>query len=223
MPLEQLMDLWSKRLEDAADQEISISVPHVQERYSVQNGEEVEDGESSLQDGLHLSADLPDTASDVLTTRNADDEIEEEKNEETITPQISAYRDFISKSPAYEWLLESLQRECLLVPTEPDALKKIRQTLMECFPIAHRVSQRHAAETYTVTFTIEWDPHAFFVQQNYERKAEEILGRVITLTGSETDAQAVTCEQYFQQTWSSAHLDLGRHVGARSPICLVLI
>jgi hypothetical protein len=33
---------------------------------------------------------------------------------------------------------------------------------------------------------------------------EEVVAKVITLTGSAMDAQALTCEQYLCQTWPSA-------------------
>lgn len=46
---------------------------------------------------------------------------------------------------------------------------------------------------------MDWDPLAFLEQQSYNGILD--LGRAITITGSASDAQAVTTTEYLIQTW----------------------
>lgn len=46
---------------------------------------------------------------------------------------------------------------------------------------------------------LNWDPLAFLEQQSYNEISD--LGRTITITGSASDAQAVTTTEYLIQTW----------------------
>jgi hypothetical protein len=119
-------------------------------------------------------------------------------------PELLAYRDFIYKSPAYEWLLASLRREFLLAPVEPNSMEAIRRKIIHFLPSSHKVSRKKSAEAYKMTFEIEWDPLAFVKEQEYREEPGEAVERAITLTGSAKDAQALTCAQYLCQTWPLA-------------------
>lgn len=52
-----------------------------------------------------------------------------------------------------------------------------------------------------VGFEIEWDPHTFWKEQEYQHTLCHNLSKVITLIGGGIDAQATTVAQYMQQTW----------------------
>jgi hypothetical protein len=126
-----------------------------------------------------------------------------ENGEETTPAQFLAYKNFIFKTPAYEWLLSRLLREFLLVPAEPNHMDFIRQEIVKALPPSRRVSRKTSADVYTMLFEMEWDPLAFTEDQAYKGQPHEAVEIAITLTGSAKDAQALTCAQYLRQTWPS--------------------
>src|SRR5436309_1315620 len=91
---------------------------------------------------LEESEDVIHEASVDLVNQDSNEEVEEGESEEVIMPQLLAYRDFISKSPAYEWLLASLRKEFLLAPAEPNSMEAIRQEIIKSLPSSHIVSRR---------------------------------------------------------------------------------
>ncbi|KAI9764589.1 MAG: hypothetical protein M1840_008318 [Geoglossum simile] len=151
--------------------------------------------------------DLNEANVDDLVDRKPNEEAGEGVYEETNMPELSAYRDFIFKAPAYEWLLASLRREFLLSPAEPNSMEDIRRQIICSLPSSHKVSRKKSAEAYRMTFRVEWDPLAFVKEQEYREELDEVVEIAITLTGSAKDAQALTCAQYLCQTWPS----IGRH------------
>jgi hypothetical protein len=93
--------------------------------------------------------------------------------EEAYMPELPAYRDFISKAPAYEWLLASLRREILLSPVEPNSMEAIRRKIIHYLPSSHKVSRKKSAEAYKITFEIDWDPLVFIKEQEYRVEPDE--------------------------------------------------
>jgi hypothetical protein len=160
-----------------------------------------------LEDHVHPDHEIHDfneASVDDLMNLDSNEEAKEEGNEETNMPGLSAYRDFIFKAPAYEWLIASLRRECLLTLAELNSMEAIRREIISSLPSSHEVSRKKSAEAYKMTFGIEWDPLAFVKEQEYREEPDEAVEIAITLTGSAKDAQALTCAQYLRQTWPSA-------------------
>ncbi|KAH8812428.1 hypothetical protein F5884DRAFT_309735 [Xylogone sp. PMI_703] len=116
-------------------------------------------------------------------------------------PELLAYQNFIFQSPAYEWLLANLRREFFLTSPEPNYMEIIGKKIIQCLPSSHVVSRKRSAESYEITFEIEWSPLAFVSEQMYKEELGEAIENAITLTGSTNDAQALTCAQYLCQTW----------------------
>jgi hypothetical protein len=123
-------------------------------------------------------------------------------------PGLTAYKEFISRTPAYEWLLQSIRRELILNVAEANVQANIRQTFLDCLQTSHRVSRKESPDTHRMTFTLEWDPRSFLRGQEYSDSAEGAVGRVITIIGSNNDAQATTTAQYLSQTWPSTGIHL---------------
>ncbi|KOC15945.1 hypothetical protein AFLA70_169g002231 [Aspergillus flavus AF70] len=118
-------------------------------------------------------------------------------------PGLGTYRDLIMDSPVYKWLLGSLRRELDLQPAEPDARGAIRNRILDSLPFSCIVSRYDQPRIYQVKFTLNWDLIAFVKEQEYDTNKEGFLGRIITITGTRQDAQAMTCLQYLHQTWHS--------------------
>lgn len=136
--------------------------------------------------------------------------IEELEDEEEILamPEIHEYQNFIINSPAYDWLLATLRKEFLLAPAEENLMDAIKQEILLALPSTHTVSRKKSPQGYNAIFRIRWDPLTFVKEQDYGEKPGEALERAITLTGSASHAQALTCGQYLRQTWPS----FGAHI-----------
>lgn len=112
------------------------------------------------------------------------------------------YRHYILKSPAYDWLIGTLQRESTLKRATPvDAMSRIRADILAALPASRRVSRSSPSQRYKATFELRWDPLVFVEEQSYTEAAEIALRRAITITGSADDAQAATTRDYLVQTW----------------------
>lgn len=128
--------------------------------------------------------------------------------DELDTNELYRYQSLIMKSPAFDWLVGSLQREIQLGNSAVVGMMDIRRRILQGLPSPRHVSRKQAVPCVHVTFTAPWDPVSFIEEQGYDPDIEDILGRVITLTGSSADVQAASCEQYLCQTWPST----GRHM-----------
>jgi hypothetical protein len=109
--------------------------------------------------------------------------------------------EFIVKTPAYGWLITSLQREATLTRATPDIVEDIREKILRALPSPYMVNRKVPSQEYKATFELDWDPLSFVKEQQYTENPDEALERVITLTGSANDAQAVTSREYLSQTW----------------------
>ena len=158
------------------------------------------DKESSL-DEVDLETHERGSRSPDLTTGEGDEQ--PETDEQGSESELAAYKEFISKTEAYEWLRTRLQRELRLVPAEPDILGRVRHNILSALPPVHRISTKISSQSCGARFELEWDILEFFKRQKYLPKPYEAFDGVITLTGSYRDAQATTCAQYIDQTWPS--------------------
>jgi hypothetical protein len=163
-----------------------------------QNLNGLEDDADPNPNNIH---DLNRASLNVLINKDPGEELEEEEQEESAIPELHAYQDFISKSPAYEWLLATLRKEFLLAPAEPNSMEAVRREILHSLPPSHKVSRKKSPQACKVTFRIKWDPLAFVEEQDYGEEPSEAVKTAITLTGSANDAQALTCGQYLRQTW----------------------
>lgn len=133
------------------------------------------------------------------------------------------YRDFIVRTPEYEWLIKTLQRESVSRRASPDILERIGAGILAALPSSHHVSRRAPSQRYEVTFVLDWDPLAFLKQQFYNGILD--LRKAITITGSASDAQAVTTAEYLIQTWPTGGKimklieDVTRHPPHHSVVC----
>ncbi|KAF2187664.1 hypothetical protein K469DRAFT_104019 [Zopfia rhizophila CBS 207.26] len=128
---------------------------------------------------------------------------DEEPEGANIPKDLPRYRDFIVRNPAYTWLLARLERELLLAPAEPNHMQAISDTILN--GLSHGAFQNLSYEKgphlCDMTFIVDWNPLAFLQEQEYDEKPEVAFERAITLTGTGSDAQALTTAQYLSQTW----------------------
>jgi hypothetical protein len=122
-------------------------------------------------------------------------------DEEFSFPELEEYRKIICTNPGYNWILERLSREIALYSGERQF--SIRQTILRSLPGTRHTSRHKPPPEVEVTFLISWDVRAFIRDQCYTEPGADAIARAITLTGSCTDAQALTTRQYLHQTWPS--------------------
>lgn len=89
----------------------------------------------------------------------------------------------------------------------PDIMQDIKEKVLSAFP-KPRISRKAPLQAYEAAFELDWDPLSFVQEQQYTETPGEALKRAITLTGTGSDAQAVTTIEYLSQTWptTGAHI-----------------
>ncbi|EXJ66876.1 uncharacterized protein A1O5_10071 [Cladophialophora psammophila CBS 110553] len=120
------------------------------------------------------------------------------------SPDVSFYRRILVQSPAYLWLVSRIHTEGSLQPAKPDIMRaEIRAQILQTLESLATKTDGTQAQTFTITFEVDWDPVMFIQEQNYEYSVEAVLPRVIVLTGNANtnNVQASTCLQYVEQTW----------------------
>jgi hypothetical protein len=186
--LSNKMSHWYEKLEDAGNNSVPYEIP--------EDSQQKESINAVLYDGDQENVD------DAESPR-FDDQHSEVEHEDINTTELLAYRELMNKAPAYEWLLSCLHQATLLTPSEPNCMDAIRAGIVSS-PRSHKISRRQPSTTYKVIFRIDWDPRAFIKEQGYIEEPTEVIERVITLTGSHKDAQALVCMKYLEQGWPFA-------------------
>jgi len=125
-------------------------------------------------------------------------------NDEDLLSNLPFYRDYVIKSPAYRLLTLRIQRDIQMSMATSDVMRSISEQLLIYLlrrSDARVLSRHQPPHICTVEFSISWLPLEFLQDEEYLGIPEEVLGKVITITGTGTSAQALTVEQYLQRTW----------------------
>lgn len=139
-----------------------------------------------------------------------DDLFEEpEATDESVSylPELDIYKKFISTLPAYSWLVESV-RAAVYLGAPGDTQLSIRDAFLNSVPNYRIVSRKDKPPKHSIIFVMDWNPSAFFQEQQYEMALESAMERALTITGSEEYAQAATTAQYLSQTWPTSGIHL---------------
>ncbi|KAM4062920.1 hypothetical protein HRG_013791 [Hirsutella rhossiliensis] len=133
-------------------------------------------------------------------------------------PHMQAYLHDLLRSPAFTWLLGSVQRQVeWRVPGVQNSQAEIRQRILDrlffldvltetgwilntSFELNERILPAPSKSLFHVEFQHPWIED-FFVSQGYDIPAHEALERVLVLTGDDRNAWATTCRQYVQSVW----------------------
>ena len=158
-----------------------------------------------MQRWLEKLADEPGLVDDIPEAPSA----RLDEQEMAAIPDEQKYREIAFKSPAYKWLLASLGKNASLSAGSPDdAIAVIKSQITKSLPRAKAVSSKVASDVHTIAIRCDCDVAAFVRREYPEMIGEFKLGEVITITGSPTDAQALTCLAYMEQTWPSTGGDV---------------
>ncbi|KAL7904503.1 hypothetical protein GGI35DRAFT_463039 [Trichoderma velutinum] len=81
------------------------------------------------------------------------------------------------------------------------AMKNITALILKNLTAVRKLTNQQPPEIFQVTFKTDCNPVAFAKQEGYDESAAEALPKIITLTGSLSNAQCLTIEDYLSQTW----------------------
>ncbi|EXJ76154.1 uncharacterized protein A1O5_00662 [Cladophialophora psammophila CBS 110553] len=112
-------------------------------------------------------------------------------------------RSFLLDSPAYQWLVENARSSAILTErkgTIVDAIaRKVDDTISSM-----RSPKSWRFQMFQINFNIHWDLPNFLMGQEYETTSEIAVEHAITVTGSGSNTQALSCMEYMRQTWPSS-------------------
>ncbi|KAI0402500.1 hypothetical protein F4802DRAFT_575304 [Xylaria palmicola] len=117
------------------------------------------------------------------------------------TPGLEEYRKILAEDSTYDWMLAHLHRYLILPPVSCDIMNPIRHKIQLAFPQTKYVSRNISPQEVQVTFTVKWDIMGFLRQQDYGIAHSEAIPNSITLSGTETHALALPCQQYMVRLW----------------------
>ena len=116
--------------------------------------------------------------------------------------QVSTARGFLFESTQFQWLLGRLWAAVSLTMWQDSAPQKVSTPATSC------LKRLAPSKTQNAIFKVAWDLLAFIGEQEYPSSEGNIIERVITISESARDAQALTCTQYMEQTWPTTGVDL---------------
>jgi hypothetical protein len=168
----------------------------------------------SEQGGMSLAEKMALWSSARNTERlNESEEIAQQTNEIDLPPRYQQVRSFLVEGLAYKWLLGKAQSSALLTKgtvmegitkqmiTEIEGLRKVNRRRVDERSSTEALESRPSSQALQVNIGMDWDLPGFLRDQQYGHTSEVSLERAITLTGSNSDAQASCCIDYMCQTW----------------------
>ena len=99
-------------------------------------------------------------------------------------------------------MVKKLRSVLKLSPRKGSAIEEVHNHILEALASLHKQKIAPVANASRCWFNIEWEPVIFLTEQ-YPSTTTRIEN-VISLTGSDPNAQAATCAQYMHQTWPIA-------------------
>ncbi|KAE8375759.1 hypothetical protein BDV26DRAFT_283230 [Aspergillus bertholletiae] len=115
-------------------------------------------------------------------------------------PAIEQYTDLIQSSPIYYSLLVKLKQACVLAPPKPNMTEKLYDAIHQSVAVPREVSRRLAPQPLQITFHVEW--------KLPKDQTCPPLGSRVTITGSASEAQALSVSDYLRQTWPTIGIEV---------------
>lgn len=127
--------------------------------------------------------------------------------------QLRKYKKFIQGSVAYQSLLCRMCQHHELSTEGRNRLLELNSTICDQVRMQQKkyMSRQRPSPLVELSFRVNWNPRHYLLFLDDEPLAENILDRVLCLTGSWEEAVATTVRDYVQQIWpvtGGAVLDL---------------
>lgn len=93
---------------------------------------------------------------------------------------------------------------------QSDVMQQVRQVILSALPFLGDGSEENPPYSYHVGFDVAWDPIKFVKEQDHGVPIDEVVEKAITLTGTPSEAQALSCAEYLRQTWPASGNDIAQ-------------
>ncbi|KAL7812598.1 hypothetical protein V8C44DRAFT_63943 [Trichoderma aethiopicum] len=140
--------------------------------------------------------------------------VTDDNSDEGSGHDFSHYQEALTAGPAFQWVIETLKRELSPSSAGLHTMEKISSDILKGLSENQEISKRHPPKPSKLTFHVSCDIFAYMQEQGYAMDAADVLPRAITLTGSSTNAQALTVRQYMCQTWPTIECHLVQAIQA---------
>lgn len=126
---------------------------------------------------------------------------DEDDDDPTISPAgMEAYREVITDSDSYDWLISKLRCDLVFYVPGEDAREQISNSIYS-HPALRRVSRRAPQPVFKAVYTVDWDLPYFLHDQDYGKHTTEALWDALTLTGRVNESEGLACGDYMCRTW----------------------
>ena len=118
-------------------------------------------------------------------------------------PRYHEVRSFLLDGPAYQWLLENARSSALLTERAGTSLEAVTRRVDAAFSSINS-SKLRQSQVFQTRIEMEWDLLNFLKGQEYDSALDVAVEHAITITGSGSNAQALSCMDYMCQMWPSS-------------------
>lgn len=141
----------------------------------------------------------------------SDEDEDNDQEDELEISEVARYREVLSVSPSFDSLISRIYREENLSVVDQDIASVIRNLILDKLGRPKQISRRSGLVYKRVGFMINWNLRSHLEEQQYDNEPDgyhRVLPRVVTLTGSPTNALATTCAEYMEQVWPQSGPDI---------------
>jgi len=124
-------------------------------------------------------------------------------------PRYQEVRSFLLDGPAYQWLLKNARSSALLTERKGTILEAVTRKI-DVTLSSMRTLKSPRSQVFRANLDMDWDLPNFLKGQEYDTTLEIAVERAITVTGSTSNAQALSCMDYMCQTWPSSGREVVR-------------
>ena len=135
--------------------------------------------------------------------------VKQELDEIQEPPRYQEVRSFLLDGPAYQWLIDNARSSALLTERRGTVLEAITREIDAVFS-SLKTPKSPYFQVVQAIFDMDWDLPNFLRNQEYGTTLEIAVERAITVTGSRSNAQALSCMDYMCQTWPSSGREVVR-------------
>lgn len=163
--------------------------------------------------GTQFLDNLQQRVEGVGLSNHLDDLSDLSEKDDSISDDLPSSLDFDSvvNNGPFKWLLSRLNRE-LQHRSNAESINKIGQHIESYVDTARSAENTPCQATFKVRFCLA----DFWNRQSVEDHMPKRLSKLISVTGSYEDAQALTCGQYLTQTWPVTGPQVLQHLDAVS-------
>jgi len=135
--------------------------------------------------------------------------VDQQLDEAQEFPRYKEARSFLLDGPAYQWLIENARSSALLTERKGTILEAVTRKI-DATLSSMRTPKSLRSQVFQANFDMDWDLPNFLRGQEYDTTLEIAVERAITVTGSSSNAQALSCMDYICQTWPSSGREVVR-------------